>query len=68
MYLRVQLIIIVYHNRCFFAREFAVNYDNYNFTLSNPNFTFNKKTGEITVDVPGGTRYMECDLVATYEQ
>ena len=35
-------------------------------TLSNPNFTLNKDNGTITVNVPEGTRYMECDLTITY--
>ncbi len=41
-------------------------YDKYNVTLSNPNFTFDKETGRICVNVPENTRYMECDLTITY--
>ena len=39
----------------------------YIFTVSNPNFSFDNKTGVITVNVPDGMRYMECDLTATYK-
>ncbi len=44
----------------------SLGYDKYNFTLSNPNFTFDKATGKINVTVPENTRYMECDLTITY--
>lgn len=42
------------------------SYNNYNVMLSNPNFTFDKTTGKISVSVPEGVRYMECDLTFTY--
>lgn len=45
----------------------ALDYSKYNFTLSNPNFKFDAKTGDIIVTAPEGTRYMECDLIATYK-
>ncbi len=47
--------------------EETVNYGRYSFTLSNPNFKFDEKTGIISVDVPEGTRFMECDLTVTYK-
>ena len=43
-----------------------LDYSAYQMTLSNPNFTLNKDNGTITVNVPEGTRYMECDLTITY--
>ena len=45
----------------------ALDFDKYIFTLSNPNFTFDKETGVISVNVPEGERYMECDLTVTYK-
>ena len=44
----------------------AFEWDNYNITLSNPAFSLNEK-GEICVDVPENTRYMECDMTLTYK-
>ncbi len=44
----------------------TLNYDKYHFTVSNPNFSINTTIGEITVNVPENTRYMECDLTVTY--
>ncbi len=41
--------------------------DKFNYTLSNRNFTFNKDTGEISVTVPKGVQYMECDLTLTWK-
>ena len=41
------------------------DWDHYNVYLSNP--AFSMENGEITVDVPDNTRYMECDLVLTYK-
>ena len=42
------------------------NWNNYNVTLSNPNFHMDGN-GVISVDVPDNTRYMECDLTLTYK-
>lgn len=39
----------------------------FNYTLSNSNFAFNKDNGEITVTVPKGVQYMECDLTLTWK-
>lgn len=47
--------------------EETLDYDRYNFTLSNPNFKFDKETGMISVNVPESTRIMECDLTVTYK-
>ncbi len=44
----------------------AVAYDKYNVTLSNSHFSYDKNTGRISVDVPEGERYMECDMTITY--
>lgn len=44
----------------------AVAYDKYNVTLSNSHFSYDKNTGKISVDVPDGERYMECDMTITY--
>ena len=44
----------------------ALPYSEYNVTLSNPNFSLDKETGKVSVTVPEGTRYMECDLTLTY--
>ena len=44
-----------------------LEYDRYIYTVSNPNFSIDPKTGEISVNVPEGTRYMECDLTITYK-
>lgn len=44
----------------------SLDYDRYNYTVSNPNFAIDKKTGKISVTVPENTRYMECDLTITY--
>ncbi|MDD6035060.1 MAG: InlB B-repeat-containing protein [Lachnospiraceae bacterium] len=41
-------------------------YEKYNFTFSNPNFSMDNN-GKISVNVPDGTRYMECDLTITYK-
>ena len=40
----------------------------YNFTMSNPNFTIDKNTGMISVTVPEGVGYMESDLTITYKK
>jgi uncharacterized repeat protein (TIGR02543 family) len=45
----------------------SLDYDRYNYTVSNPNFSIDPKTGEISVTVPEGSRYMECDLTITYK-
>lgn len=42
-------------------------YDHYIATLSNRNFHFDENTGDITVDVPKGVQYMECDLTLTWK-
>ncbi len=47
--------------------ENILDYSKYNFTLSNPNFEFDEKTGIISVNVPENTRIMECDLTVTYK-
>ncbi len=39
----------------------------FNYTLSNRNFAFNKENGEISVTVPKGVQYMECDLTLTWK-
>ncbi|HHV45724.1 MAG TPA: InlB B-repeat-containing protein [Tissierellia bacterium] len=39
----------------------------FNYTLSNSNFVFNKDNGEITVTVPKGVQFMECDLTLTWK-
>lgn len=44
----------------------AYDWENYHVMLSNPAFSIDKN-GEISVDVPEGTRYMECDLTLTYK-
>ena len=42
--------------------------DKFNYTLSNRNFAFNPDTGVISVTVPKGVQYMECDLTLTWKQ
>jgi len=44
-----------------------LDYDKFIYTVSNPNFSIDRKTGEISVNVPEDTRYMECDLTITYK-
>ena len=44
-----------------------LDYDRFHYTVSNPNFSINPKTGEISVNVPDDTRYMECDLTITFK-
>ena len=44
----------------------ALDYSKYQMTLSNPAFSLDKETGVVSVDVPEGVRYMECDLTITY--
>jgi hypothetical protein len=46
----------------------SYDYKNYNVTLSNPNFSFDKATGKVTVTVPARVQYMECDLMLTWLQ
>ena len=66
--LRDSLIALNYLNLTTgYQGEDTVEYDKYNFTLSNPNFTMDKTTGIITVNVPENTRVMECDLTVTYK-
>lgn len=43
------------------------DYSKFNYTLSNRNFAFDKGTGQITVTVPEGVQYMECDLTLTWK-
>lgn len=43
-----------------------LDYSQYQFTVSNPNFRVDPNTGVISVTVPENTRYMECDLTITY--
>ena len=50
----------------FQARE-LLEPSNFIYTLSNPNFTYDQKTNTVSVNVPDGTRYMECDLNITYK-
>lgn len=40
--------------------------DKFNYKLSNRNFAFDKATGKISVNVPDGVSYMECDLTMTW--
>ena len=42
------------------------DWSRYNATLSNSNFKIDEN-GKISVDVPEGTRYIECDLTLTYK-
>ena len=44
----------------------TVDYNKYNYAVSNPNFRVDPATGVISVDVPEDTRFMECDLTVTY--
>lgn len=44
----------------------SLDYGRYHYTVSNPNFSFDETTGEISVNVPENIRYMECDLTITY--
>lgn len=44
----------------------VLDYNRYNVTMSNSKFKFDKDTGVISVDVPQGERYMECDMTITY--
>ncbi len=46
--------------------EEAQSLSNFIVTLSNRNFHLDKGTGVITVDVPKGVQYMECDLTLTW--
>lgn len=43
-----------------------LDYDQYNFRLTNPCFSYDPATAVVSVEVPNGVRYMECDLVITY--
>lgn len=43
-----------------------LGYENFQVTLSNPNFTFDPDTGIISVNVPPLQRYMECEAIITY--
>ena len=43
----------------------SYDYSKYNITLSNPNFSIDNN-GKITVNVPTGVQYMECDLTITW--
>lgn len=52
--------------------EQALDYSNYNFTLSNPNFRLdiapdNKSAKIVVTNIPANTRYMPCDLTITYK-
>lgn len=44
----------------------AFDWNNYNIMLSNPAFSIDEN-GQIKVDVPANTRYMECDMTLTYK-
>lgn len=46
--------------------ERAYNLGKYNFAFSNPAFSMNKD-GVISVDVPEGVRYIECNMTITYK-
>lgn len=48
-------------------KQEVCNYSNFTATLSNRNFHMDAKTGLITVDVPKGVQYMECDLTLTWK-
>ena len=43
------------------------DYSNFIYSVSNPNFAIDSETGLISVNVPEGIRYMECDLTVTYK-
>jgi uncharacterized repeat protein (TIGR02543 family) len=43
----------------------SYDYNKYNVTLSNPNFSIDRN-GKISVNVPEGVQYMECDLTLTW--
>ena len=43
------------------------DYTKYNYNLSNRNFTIDKNTGMISVNVPKDVQYMECDLTLTWK-
>lgn len=45
----------------------SLNQNQYNISLSNKYFKYNKSTGKITVNVPEGVHYLECDLKVTYK-
>lgn len=46
--------------------ERVYDLNKYNFTFSNPAFSMNKD-GVISVDVPEGARYIECNMTITYK-
>lgn len=46
----------------------VVDYSNFIATLSNRNFHIDNNTGLITVDVPDGVQYMDCDLTLTWKK
>ena len=43
-----------------------LGYENFSVILSHPCFTYDQNTGKISVSVPDGVRYMECEAVVTY--
>lgn len=44
----------------------SLDFSNYNVRFTNRNFSFNKDTGKIQVNVPEKTRYIKSDMVITY--
>lgn len=44
----------------------SLDFSNYNVRFTNRNFSFNKDTGKIEVNVPEKTRYIKSDMVITY--
>lgn len=44
----------------------SLDLSKYSITFSNRNFSIDKNTGKISVNVPNNTRYMECDMTITY--
>ncbi len=44
-----------------------MDYSKFIYNVSNPNFSIDPATGEISVTVPEDTRYLECDLTVTYK-
>lgn len=47
--------------------EKIYDYSDYNISFSNPNFSLNTETGEISVTVPDGIRLMNCEMRLTYK-
>jgi len=45
----------------------SLDYNNYYYSVSNPDFSVDTSKGKILVNVPEGTRFVECDLTVTYK-